>query len=183
MGQKTDAHHGKDHLPGGADPIPGLGTRQVNLPLDAPDANANAFIAWSPNYGTTNLRALVMAFATTYDGTWEGRIRIPADYSSGGTIALSFMANATSGALRCRVSSSVVAEGATVNAPYTDEAYVNTTVPGTALQRFTVSFVLSTTLAAGATLAYKITRNGASGSDTLAVDVLLWHAILTYTSG
>ncbi len=26
MGQKTDSHHGKDHLFGGADPIPGLAT-------------------------------------------------------------------------------------------------------------------------------------------------------------
>ncbi len=26
MGQKTDSHHGKDHLLGGADPIPGVGS-------------------------------------------------------------------------------------------------------------------------------------------------------------
>ncbi len=32
MGQKTDAHHGKDHIPGGADPIPNWPTGGSSSP-------------------------------------------------------------------------------------------------------------------------------------------------------
>jgi hypothetical protein len=154
---------------------------EAQIPLDTPDASGNAYPALTTNNGFTNIRRVLAAFAKSVDGTWEGSIRIPQNYSSGGAIILSFVANATSGALRARVSTAVVASAVTEDTAYTDESYVNTTVPATAKKRFDITFTLATTLVAGSTLNVKVTRNGTNGGDTLAVDALLWECILSYT--
>lgn len=157
-------------------------TVQVPVGVDTPDVAANGYPALSLNNGFTNVRRLLPAFTTGVDGTWSGSVRIPDNYGSGGIVRLSWVANATSGNLRHRVSSAVVADGVSEDTAYTDEGYINTAVPGTALQRFSTAFTLSTTPAAGASLNVKVTRNGTSGSDTLAVDALLYSLVFEYVT-
>lgn len=158
------------------------GTRTIPVRLDTPDSAGSGYPALTALSGFTNVRRIVPAFTKSVDGTWEGSLEVPADYSSGGTIVLTWVANATTGNLRNRVGSQVVANGVNLDGTYTQETYLNTTVPGTAKQRFQTSFVLSTVLVAGSTLELQVTRNGTSGSDTLAVDALLMGCDLSYAS-
>lgn len=167
---------------GGSSSGGGGGVRVVRLAVDTPDANGNGFANITIGTGWANLRRVLPAFVNGADGTWEGSLQIPADYSSGGTITLRWAANATVGAIRARVGSSVVANLVSTDTAYTQEAYVNTTVPGTALQRFSVAYVLSTSLVAGSTLFFQVTRNGANAADTLAVPANLIGCDLSYTS-
>lgn len=159
-----------------------MATVQLPIRLETPDSAGSGYPALTTNNGFSNVRRVLPAFTKLVDGTWEGSVRIPQNYSSGGAVKLSFVANATSGAIRSRVSTTVVAASSTEDASYTDESYVNTTVPGTAKQRFDVSFTLTTTPVVGSTLNVKVTRNGTNGGDTLAVDALLWEAVFEYTS-
>ncbi len=159
----------------------------MQVPLDTPDASGNAFpglsLNASPGGAFTNVRRIIPSFTTGVDGTWEGSIRIPQNYASGGTIILSAVANATSGAVRWIVSTAVVAAGVSEDTSYTAETGVNKTVAGTARQRFDQSFTLTTTPVAGSTLNVKVTRKGAGGlGDTLTVDCLLWECIFQYVS-
>lgn len=165
---------------GGAASTNAGGVQQVPLYISTPNQGSTAYPALSTNNGFSNFRNIVPSFQHGQDGTWNGSLLIPGNYSSGATIVLPLVANANTGAVRMRVATAVVASGQSEDTTLTAEAYVNTTVPGTALRRFDVSFVLSTTLAPGASLNVQVTRNGSSGSDTLAVDVLMWHAILQY---
>lgn len=156
-------------------------TQPSNIPLDGADASGNAYLALSPSNGFTNSRRVVPAFNALVVGTWDGSFIVPNNYGSAGTVVLSFVANAVVGALRVRVSSAVVAAGVSEDTAYTNEAYVNTTVPGTALQRFDVSFVLSTAPVAGSSLNIRVTRDGADAADTLGVSALLWNTAFRYT--
>ena len=156
-------------------------TRNVVVPMILPDFHGNAYPALSSNLGLSNPRDLVPTFQTGQDGTWDGRTRIPADYVSGGTLTLTMVVNATSGAVRVRVGTAVVAAGVSENTAYTQESYVNQSVPASALQRFDTAFTLSSTLAALSDLNVQVTRNGTSGSDTCGSDVMLWQAVLSYT--
>lgn len=159
----------------------GGGTRLAQVRLETPDSGGNGYAALTLNNGLATIRRIVPAFQHSLDGTWLGSVEVPADYASGATILLAWEANATTGNLRHNVASSVVAAGS-FDAALTAESFLNTTVPGTALHRFTTSFVLSTTPAAGDTLLVQVERNGSSGSDTLAVDALLWGCALQYTA-
>ncbi len=193
MGQKTDSHHGKDHMIGGADEIPGIGTgsggspatTQVPVYLDMPDSSGNGFSQVSGNLGLTPAnsgRHLFPAFATGVDGTWEGIVRVPLNYDSSPEIVVSWVANVASGAIRNRVSTFVASDGDTYDGTYTDESYVNTTVPGTAKLRKDVTFALTTVPLAGDDLFVKVTRNGSSGSDTVAIDVGVVKVVFQYMS-
>jgi hypothetical protein len=157
-------------------------TLQVPILVDTPDAAGNGFPLLSTRQGFLNVRRLLPGFINGADGTWEGAIRVPEDYTSGATLTLSFVANAVAGTLRSRVSTAVVANGSSEDTAYADEAYVNTVVPATANLRFDVVTVLSTNPVAGSTLNVKVTRNGLSGADTLATIALLFECILQYTS-
>lgn len=160
----------------------GSQTKTAPVPLDTPDASGNGYPALTINNGFSNVRGVVPAFTHGVDGTWEGRITIPTDYASGGTIRLRLAANATTGNVRLQASSAVVADAGSLDPAYTNETATNTTVPGTAKERFTVSFTLSTTPVAGETLLVKITRVGSNIGDTLAVDALLFGCDFEYTS-
>lgn len=159
-----------------------MATVQVPVVLDTPDASGNGYPSLSTNNGFTNVRRVVAAFTKSVDGTWEGSVRVPQNYSSAGAIILSAVANATTGAVRWIVSTAVVAASVSEDTAYTDETAVNTTVPGTAKQRFDTTVTLTTTPAAGSTLNVKIKRQGTNGGDTLAVDCLLWEIVFQYTS-
>ena len=168
---------------GGGGSSGGGGLRRVRIPLTTPDSSGNGYAALTITSASfSNVRGVLPAFTKSVDGTWEGAVTIPDDYASGGVVTLYWAANATTGNLRNRVGTSVVANSVSLDTAYTQETYVNTTCAGTARQRFSSSFTLSTTLVAASTLLVQVTRNGTSGSDTLAVDALLFLADLTYTS-
>lgn len=152
------------------------------MPLDTPDASGNGYPGLSINNAFTNVRRIWPYFTKAVDGTWSGSIHIPHNYSSAGTIILRGVANATSGAVRLMVSTSVVANGSTENPAYTDETPVNHTVVGTANALDDVSFTLTTTPVADSTLNVKVTRVGSNGGDTLAVDYGLVECIFSYVS-
>lgn len=157
-------------------------TVQIPVPLDTPDAAGNGYAAYTTNNGFVNVRRVLPGFQKTLDSTWEGAVRIPQNYASGGILIASFVCNATTGAIRTQISDSVVAAGVSEDTAYTAETAATTTVPGTAKFRFDVSTTLTTTLLAGSTLNAKVARIGTNGADTLAVDLLLWELILSYTS-
>ena len=159
-----------------------MATVQISVPLDTPDSSGNGYPALSTGNGFTNVRRVVPAFTKSVDGTWEGAVRIPQNYSSAGVIICSFVANATSGAIRVQVSDAVVAVSVTEDTAYTAETAANTTVPGTAKQRFDISTTLTTTPVAGSTLNVRVARIGTNVGDTLAVDALLWECLFQYTS-
>ncbi len=159
-----------------------MATVQIPIPLDTPDATGNGYPALSANNGFSAVRRVVPGFTKSVDGTWEGAVRIPQNYSSGGIVICSFVANATTGNIRTQVSDSVVAVSVSEDTAYTAETAATTTVPGTAKQRFDISTTLTTTLVAGSTLNVKVARVGSAGTDTLAVDALLWECLLSYTS-
>lgn len=162
----------------------GTDTNTFHIHLNTPDAAGNAYPALTTVGGVfTNVRRIIPAFAHGLDGTWEGAITIPADYVSGGTIVLVWAANANTGSIRNRVGTIVAADGANLDAAYTQEAYVNTPVAATAKRRFSSSFVLSTTPAAGSMLLVQVARNGSNAGDTLAVDAFLFGCDFQYVGG
>lgn len=155
-------------------------TIQLPIVLDTPDSTGNGYPALTTNNGFSNVKRVLPAFTKLVDGTWEGSIRIPQDYASGGAIICSFVANATSGAIRLQVLDAVVAAGVTEDTAYTAETAANTTVPGTARLRFDISTTLTTSPVAGSDLNVQIKRVGTNGGDTLAVDALLWRCVFQY---
>jgi hypothetical protein len=161
----------------------GTHTQTLTLPvrLDTPDVNGNAYPGLTTQNGFTNVRRIVNFFQHGLDGFWTGGFRIPADYSTGGSLILEGAANATTGNVRLNVSTHVSTAG-TQDAAYTAEAFVNHTVPGTALVRDTLTFVLSTTPVAGSYMHVQVERNGTSGSDTLTVDYALFLCSFSYTA-
>ena len=159
------------------------GTQTMIVPVifDAPDASANGYPAYSLNNGFSNVTRVVPSFTHAQLGTWYGAVRIPPNYESGGQVIVSSVTNATSGVVRYTVGSAVVAAAVSEDTNYTTETAVNTTVPGTALQRFDVTFTLSTTLAASSTLNLFVQRQGNNAADTLTTDTLMWECLLSYT--
>lgn len=161
-------------------------TVQTPVILDTADSGGNGFIALSTGFGFSNIRRAQPALPHSVLGFWEGSCRIPQNYGSAGTVIVSLVANNTLGAgkaARVRVSTAVVASGVSEDTAYTDEAYVNVSVPATANQRFDQSYALTTTPAAGSTLNVKVTRDGASGSDTLVgINCLVWETVFQYTT-
>lgn len=118
-------------------------------------------------------------------GAWAGSVRVPQDYGSNPVIVLSMVANNTlaAKAARITVGTTVVANGASEDAAYTQEAYVNVAVPVTANQRFDQTYALSTSPVAGSTLNVIVLRDGGSGSDTLTLtNVLIWECLFQYTA-
>src|SRR5438067_967264 len=98
----------------------------MQVPLDTPDQYGAGYPAYTFNNGFSNVRRIVPAFTKNSgsgvkDGTWEGAIRIPKDYSSAPKLVLSLAVNATSGNVRFLVKTAVVAAGASYDSAYTAE--------------------------------------------------------------
>lgn len=157
-------------------------TFRTTVPLDTPDGTGNGYPALTTSNGFTNVRRVVPAFTKDVVGTWEGACVVPANYGSAGAIVVSYVANATSGVFRSRVGTAVVAVSASEDTAYTNETYADTTVPGTAKQRFDVSFTLTSTPIANSTLNVKVEHEGTHANDTLAVDCLIWACHFQYLS-
>jgi hypothetical protein len=157
-------------------------TSQQTIAVDTPDNNGNAFLVFLSSEGYANISGVLPALPHGSLGTWEGRVQISPTYIGGGTITLICTANATTGAARLRVSTAVVAVSVSEDSAYTNESYVNQTVPGTANQRFDVGYALSTTLAPASTLNVQVTRDGGNVADTCTADVVLFGVVLTYTA-
>lgn len=159
-----------------------MATVRIPVTLDTPDSSGNGYPGLSTANGFSAVRRVIPYLTKLVDGTWEGAVEIPQNYASGGSVIVSGVCNATSGAVRLQVSTAVAANGVSEDTAYTAETAVNHTVPGTAKFRDDTTFTLATTLVAGSTLNVKVARIGSNGGDTLAVDYGVWAVTLSYTS-
>lgn len=192
MAEKIHAKHGRDHLPTGFDPIPGLttggggGTKEIPIYLDTPDSTGSGFVALSTTYGFSRPRRACPALGHNSGvSTWEGVLRVPRDYASAGEIDLRMVADNSLSSKHAVlwVSTSVVGSGSVMDTSYTDESTVVVAIPTTPNETFDQSFVLSTVPLPGASLNVKVNRDASSGSDTLTLtNVLLWEVIFRYTA-
>lgn len=160
----------------------GGGTRQAAVTLTNPQASANAGNSFYTVLGLTDWDAGHWEFVKDVDGKVYGVVKVPPDYSSGGTLKLSIAANATSGVARLGVGTKAVADGESMNPTLTDETKQDVTVPGTAYLRKVVSFTLTEALAAGDLLLIEVFHEGSHANDTLAANTLLFGAWLEYES-
>lgn len=156
------------------------GPRAVQLAPANPDASGNGYAALVVG---SNVRSLVPAFVKDVVGDWWGIMRIPSDYASAAAIKISLAANATTGVTTMGLASRVVANAALYDGALTSESDIDVTVPGTAYTRVDATWTLSTTCVAGSDLIYRIRHNGTAVNDTLAVDTLMFNAVLQYTAG
>lgn len=156
-----------------------MATAQVPITLTAPDATGNGYPIL---LATANIRQLIPAFLKDVDGSWYGVCRVPANYASGPKVILRILANATTGDTRLIVHSSAKATAEVVDAALTAETAQDITVPGTAYTLNDVTFTLASTPAIGDTLTVRVQHEGNHANDTLAVDTLLYEAVLEFTT-
>lgn len=161
----------------------GGGTRRIFVPLTTADGNSNAYPIFTFNQGYATVRNIVPGFQHGLDGTWDGNVTIPDDYSAGGNIVLHWTTNTNVGNVRWIVSSRVIADAAGLDGAYTAETAQVVAAPGAALQRVTTSFTLSTTPVAGRTLEVRVERAGNDATDTCGSDALLVGCEFQYTAG
>lgn len=159
----------------------------ILVPMNTPDASGNGYPALTTNNGFSNLRAIIPYFTKSVDGTWLGSFPVPSNYASGGTVVLTGVANATSGAVRWQVLCGQTVNGSTADLTLTAETAQNITVPGTAKLAFDTTFTLAgTTPAAGTAhpeiFFVQVKRVGSNGGDTLAVDCGLLACTFLYTT-
>lgn len=159
----------------------------VAIPLTTPDALGNGYPDLTTNHGFSNLRAIIPWFTKLVDGTWQGVIPVPSNYASAGTVVLTGVANATSGAVRWQVLCAQTKDGSSADVTVTGETAQNVTVPGSANQAFdTTVLLVNTTPLAGTAhpefLVVQVKRVGSNGGDTLAVDCGLLGATFLYTT-
>jgi hypothetical protein len=157
------------------------------VPMNTPDASGNGYPDLTTNHGFANLRAIIPYFTKSVDGTWQGSFPVPSNYASGGTVVLTGVANATSGAVRWQVLCGQTVNGSSADLTLTAETAQNVTVPGTANQAFDTTFTLAgtTPTAGGAhpeTFVVQVKRVGSNAGDTLAVDCGLLAATFLYTT-
>lgn len=164
-----------------------MATAYRRIVFDTPGGDA-AYPALTTNKGFTNVRRWVPAFPDAATGTYTGSVIVPANFSSTAKVLCLFAANATANAYNVRVSTSSQADAESADAALTAEAFQSITTPGTANLIKTVTFpasgALTPTVAAGDLLTVKLERDGAgaSGTDSLTVDLLLMVAYLSYTT-
>jgi hypothetical protein len=158
-------------------------TVQARVPvLDTPDSSGYAFPSLTTSNGFSNVKRLLPYFSHSGDGAWVGTIRVPQDYGASPKIIVSFVVNATSGAVRWKVGTAIVADGVTEDTNYTTETAQNITVPGTALLRKDVTFTLTSTPVAGADMNVKVTREASNGGDTCTASAAIWAVNFQYVA-
>jgi len=159
----------------------------ILVPMNTPDSSGNGYPDLTTNHGFSNLRAIIPWFTKSVDGTWLGSFPVPSNYSSGGTVVVTGVANATAGAVRWQVLCGQTVNGSTADLTLTAETAQNVTVPGTANQSFDTTFTLAgTTPSAGTAhpeiFFVQVKRVGTNGGDTLAVDCGLLACTFLYTT-
>jgi len=159
----------------------------IPVPMVTPDSSGNGYPGLTTNNGFSNLRAIIPYFTKSADGTWQGSFPVPSNYSSGGTVVVTAVANATSGAVRWIVLCGQTKNGSSADLSLTAETAQNVTVPGTANQAFDTTFTLAgTTPSAGTAhpevFVVQVERNGSNGGDTLAVDCGVLAVTFLYTT-
>jgi len=153
------------------------GTKRLSIPLNVPDASGNGYAG---QIATANIRQTLAAFLKDVDGSWYGKVYVPADYSSTPKIILRILANATSGVTRLNVHTHAKTDSESVDASLTSETAQDITVPATAYMLKDVTFTLASSPAAGDSLTVRVQHEGNHANDTLAVDTLLYDAIFEY---
>lgn len=158
-----------------------MATVQVPIQLTVPDSSGNGYASVVTGAGT-NIRELVPTFTKSVDGSWWGIVRVPQDFNTTAKIIMSIAANATTGTAVVKVGSKNIANAASYDAALTQETAQNQAMPGTAYQRTDVTFTLTNAPTAGDDLLVQLQRTGTSGSDTLAVDLLMFNAVFQYST-
>lgn len=158
------------------------GIRRIIVPLTTADASGNAYPIFTFNQGFTTVRNIVPGFQNLVNGAWAGQIPIPPDYVSGGSLTLRWTVNINTGNVAWQVGSRIVNDGEDLDGSYTNETQVVVAAPGTALNRVTTAFTLSTSPVAGKTLQVNVMRNGANVADTCTKDAILYSCEFAYTS-
>lgn len=156
-----------------------MATVQIPLALQVGDSTGNTFPVL---YDASPHRFVVPAFLRDVAGYWYGSLRVPQDYVGTPRIVLSIAANATSGVTRLAVSTYAIADAESLDSTYTTETAQDVTVPGTAYLRKDVTFSLTSTIAAGDELIFRIDHEGANANDTLAAETLLVAAVFQYAN-
>ena len=123
---------------------------------------------------------------STQEHTWF-TFRLPADYASGGTLKLQWMANATTGDCKWQASVGAVTPSdadTPLEHAQAAAATVTTTVNATEARRLNESSITLTmdSAAAGDMISLCIFRNPADAADTMTVDAELIAATLEYTT-
>jgi hypothetical protein len=158
-----------------------VGTIQVPLDLRNPRVSSLAGNSFWTVAALTAWDAGHWEFVKSVDGKIYAIIRVPKNMAAtpNAKFKLVFAANATTGNFVVNVSWTNVAEGASINpASLTSIGSQTITVPGTAYYLKTVSFTLGSNPSAEDELVIEIYHNGASGSESLAVNLLLIDAFL-----
>lgn len=156
-----------------------MATIRIPLAIQTGDASGNTY---PTRYDASPHIYVVPAFAKDVAGYWYGVMRVPLDYSSTPKIIMAIGANATSGVSRLAVSSYAIADTESYDSTYTTETAQDITVPATAYLRKDVTFSLTSTIAAGDDLIFRLDHEGAHVNDTLAVDTLLFNAVFEYAT-
>lgn len=149
----------------------------VPITIETPSTDGNAFVA---PVGSNTPR-LYPNFKRDASGKWRGACQVPADYSSGGTVRISIMANATSGVTRMNVNFAFVADAESMDPSLTAGTAQDITVPATALLRKDADFTV-TGAAAEDVLLVEVEHAGAHANDTLAAETVLVDAVFEYTA-
>lgn len=128
----------------------------------------------------TNYDAGVWEFVKDVDGKVYGLVPVPKNLfaTPAAKIILVTAYNATSLVSRWSVKSKNVADAATLDATFTAETAQDITVPGTAYFRKDVTFTLTNAPVASDMLLVEIFHEGAHANDTVAVNSLLFGAML-----
>ena len=122
----------------------------------------------------------VWDFVKSVQGNVFGFARLPPalNINPNARIILTFMANATTGITVVQVATKTINTSTSFNTALVSETKQNKTVPGTAYQRFDVTFNLTNQPATDDEMVVEIMHNGTDGAETLAVDLLLVDAVL-----
>lgn len=153
----------------------------VPLAFTTPSADGNAY----PTVLDSTTRQLYYALSATADGAWYYRGQVPDDYSSGASLIVVCIANATSGVHRIGVDIAVAKDGEDQDPTLTALTVQDITVPGTAYLQDRITFSSGLpTVEAGDRIIGRVIRDGdgSGGTDSLAVPTLLDVVLFSYTA-
>lgn len=153
-----------------------MSTQTYPVDLRNPQVSSNAGNAAFNTVGLTAWDEGGYQFVKAVDGSVFGIVAIPQGLATpnNAKIILQCMANATLGNTCLQVLTHAVGASASFNpASLTAESLQIVAVPGTAYQRFDVTFTLSVTVAANDSLIVQVYHNGTNVSETLAQNLEL----------
>lgn len=156
-----------------------MATHKIPLSLASFEANG---AAWVAEVDFDPLRMQAITFDPDTDGTAYLVVRVPENYVGTPAIDISYVANATTGDHVLTLGTAVPADAESMDVAFSDESAVTTTVPGTAYLRDEISIsITGTTPAVGDLLVVRLLRDADVAGDSLAVDLHVLGAWLSYS--